>query len=266
MKYCPYCEFENFTKTDFCEHCGQSLYNIQSEEFHFAEFIKRNYQIYAIIGIFIALFKYLFESSDTNVKNASLVPLLLSIYLIGYLMVKSGRYSYLRDAGEFERKIELFVFLFLHLFFILGLIASVGTQYFLSISLLSGFFLSLLALVWGGKIQDRYWKIILIIVIFFEIPLLLLLILPTFLQFFDNPTLFFYYAMIMYALFFFSLGGFLANFVVSIVSSLSHHNLNYPEIFYCEVTPENAKYQLLAGFEILFGIIMTPIIYPIIFH
>lgn len=263
MKFCPNCEFENFNRADFCERCGSSLYNIQNEDFYFADFIKRNYQIYAIIGIFIVLFTYLFGNSDINVKNASIIPLLITIYLIGFLMLKAGNYSSIRKDGEFEKRIELFAFLFIHVGLILGLIASVGTQYILSIGLLSGFFLALLVSVWRGEIEDRLWKLLLIIVLFLELGLLFVLILPAFLHYFFDPTLFLYYAMIMYALLFFSIGGFFGYLTITFIALLSHHDLSFPELF-DEIMPENQIYQLLAGIEILLGLIIAPMLYQII--
>ena len=58
MKICYFCDFENFNEEDVCERCCQPIIKIKHEVFNIASFIKRNYQLYAISGIFIALYEY----------------------------------------------------------------------------------------------------------------------------------------------------------------------------------------------------------------
>jgi len=227
MKICPNCDFENFDNLQNCDGCGQLIQNIRPEFFTIIDFIKKNSEIYAVIGIFLGLFKYFFSSEDLNVKLVSLFPLFVSIYMMFSLVVKGNRIVISQSyENPFNRhfnsnSFEFLIFLSINITLFFGLIWSTGTQYFLSICLLGC--IAIIFVIFGRRISRSsnerdltamsIW-LNLLMIFFLEVGWLLFQI---FLPLISNPTdpmLFYWTLMIPLIFLFFSIGTAFASMVI----------------------------------------------------
>jgi uncharacterized protein (DUF983 family) len=224
MKKCPNCNFENFLNTEYCEGCGESIQNVRTDFFTIIDFIKKNSEIYAVIGIFLGLFQFFFSSSDSNVKIISLFPLLVSIYLMFALILKGNQIVRTQTyENPFNRyfnanSFELWVFLSINIALVLGLIWSTGTQFVLSICLLGVTVLTFILLIRRLSNSRNITTLTIWLNLFglflLEIGWLIFLFsIPT-LKTLTDPTLWFWTLMIPLSLLFFGIGTFLANMFI----------------------------------------------------
>lgn len=224
MKICPNCKFENFFNTEYCEGCGNSIHNVRTEFFTIVDFIKKNAEIYAVIGIFLGLFRYFFSSTDSNVKIISLFPLFVSIYLMFALFLKGDQivrtqiYANTVDPYLNVNSFELWVFLSINIAFILGLIWCTGTQFILSICLLG--IIALIFIIFIRRLSNLNNITVLTIwlnllgLFFIEIGWLTFQSLIPIIGTITDPTLWFWTLMIPLSLLFFGAGTFVANMFI----------------------------------------------------
>jgi type IV secretory pathway VirB3-like protein len=226
MKICPNCDFENFDNLQNCDGCGHSIQNIRPEYFTIIDFIKKNSEVYAVIGIFLALFQYFFSSQDPNVKLVSLFPLFVSIYLLFSLIIKGDRivnsqlyentFNRYFNANSFQFRI----FLFINASLFIGLILNVGTHYFLSICIIGS--IAVTFVIFIRKILDE-WNLSIISIWLNLLGIFFIetgwLIFQFFLPFIKNPTdptLFYWTLMIPLFFLGIGIGIFLANMFIGI--------------------------------------------------
>jgi len=227
MKICPNCDFENFKYPEYCEGCGQSIHNIRPEFFTITEFIKKNSQVYAIIGIFLGLFQYFFSSQDANVKGISLFPLFVSFYLMSSLIEKGNQIvssqSYENSFNRYfnSNSFEFLIFLSINVSLIIGLIWSTGTQYILSICSLGC--MAIIFVIFGRKISRisnesdltamSIW-LILLMIFFVEVGWLVFQIVLPLIKNPTDPVLFYVTLMIPLILIFLGIGTASANMFI----------------------------------------------------
>jgi len=227
MKICPNCDFENFKDSEYCEGCGRSIHNIRQEFFTITDFIKKNSQVYAVIGIFLVLFQYFFSSQDANVKGISLFPLFVSFYLMASLIDKGDRIvisqSYENTFNRYfnSNSFEFLIFLSINVSLILGLIWSTGTQYILSICSLGC--IAIIFVVFKRKISRisnesaltamSIW-LILLMVFFVEVGWLVFQIVLPLIKNPTDPVLFYVTLMIPLILIFLGIGTASANMFI----------------------------------------------------
>lgn len=224
MKICPNCKFENFYNTEYCDGCGEPIHNVRTEFFTIVDFIKKNAEIYAVIGIFLGLFQYFFSSTDSNVKIISLFPLLVSIYLMFALFLKGDQIvrtqTYANPSDQYfnVNSFELWVFLSINIALILGLIWSTGTQFVLSICLLGMMVLAFIIFI--RRLSNSRNTTVLTIwlnlvgLFFLEIGWLTFQFLIPTLKTLTDPTLWFWTLMIPLSLLFFGAGTFASNMFI----------------------------------------------------
>lgn len=224
MKICPNCNFENFDNPQNCHGCGQTVQNIRPEFFTITDFIKKNSEVYAVIGIFFALFEYFFKSSSQIVNIVSLFPLFVAIYLMFSLIIKGNRIVrsqiYENPFNQYfnPNSFELWVFLAINVSFIIGLILSTGSPYILSICLLGC--IAIICIIFVRRISSErdittlsIW-FNLVGIFFMEVGWLAFqYFLPT-IKSITDPSVLFWTLMIPLSILFFGIGTFLANMFI----------------------------------------------------
>lgn len=224
MKICPNCDFENFDNPQNCNGCGQPIQNIRPEFFTITDFIKKNSEVYAVIGIFLALFEYFFKSQNPIVNVVSLFPLFVAIYLMFSLIIKGNRIvrSQVYD-NPFNRyfnpnSFELWVFLSINVSFIVGLILMTGTPYILSICLLGC--IAIICIIFVRRISNErnittlsIW-LNLVGIFYIEVGWLVFQYFFPSIKSITDPTILFWTLMIPLSILFFGIGTFLANMFI----------------------------------------------------
>lgn len=132
MKICPICNFENFHRGQICERCKCSIWYIKEESFHIDQFIVKNTDIYVIISVLIALSAFLYDPSLFNQPSSTVIssqfssiitiPLFFSIYLLFKLVQKAWKFVDLNEEHVSQTLIETYLFSFLQLLLIFGLL------------------------------------------------------------------------------------------------------------------------------------------------
>jgi hypothetical protein len=150
MKICQTCDKENFHNFTICERCGNPINQISHEPFSFDGFIKRNFHLYAALGILVALENYLYSPSTFHPANDFLtnplfsIPLFIAVYLIFLLMFKALDYIFDNPQSNIRSEFSVFIFIFVHLLFLYGLMMNIlNSAYIGGFCLLSGFVLVL---------------------------------------------------------------------------------------------------------------------------
>lgn len=224
MKICPNCDFENFENQQNCDGCGQSIQNIRPEFFTITDFIKKNSEVYAVIGIFLALFEYFFKSQNPTVNVVSLFPLFVAIYLMFSLIIKGNRivrsqpYDNTYNRYFNPNSFELWVFLSINVSLIVGLILSTGTQYILSICLLGC--IAIIFIIFVRRISNERDITVLSIwlnligILFIEIGWLAFQFSLPSIKNITDPAIFFWTLMIPLSILFFGFGTFAANMFI----------------------------------------------------
>jgi hypothetical protein len=234
MKVCPNCNYDNFNNVENCEGCGQPIRSIRPETFNIVDFTKKNSDLYAVIGIFLALFEYLINNSDSTVRAISLCPLFISAYLLfaliskGNNIVRSQHYEGTDNQYFNENSFEFWIFLSINVLFLIGLVWSAGSQYTLSICLLGAITIAFVA--FGRRISNMrrlgdaathernltamsIW-FNLIGIFLLELGWLVFQILLPSIKHPTDPTIFYFSLIIPLAILFFGIGTLLANMFI----------------------------------------------------
>ena len=280
MKICPNCNFDNFDNPEYCEGCGQLIHNIRQEFFTITDFIKKNSQVYAVIGIFLVIFKYFFSSQDATVKGISLFPLFVSFYLMSSLINKGNRIvisqSYENSFNRYfnSNSFEFLIFLSINVSLIIGLIWSTGTQYILSICSLGC--IAIIFVIFGGRISRisnesvltamSIW-LILLMIFFVEVGWLVFQIVLTLIKNPTDPVQFYVTLMIPLILIFLGIGTASANMVIGgwiIITGRQHDVENKRQYSWTSLREEfshyhnpfqdNIRMTIFLGLIILLGI------------
>ena len=261
MKICPCCNYENFKDQDFCERCGHSITNIQPENFNIAGYITQNYRIYAIIGIFVGLFSYLFNS---GIEYIGFVPLFIAIYLIFYLIEKSYNVVKFRkwndneDNLHFESFFHSFIFIIIHFIFIVALFFYIPDNQKSIFFFFVGIFISLLYFSSDFSIsRDKkiLWILVISLVII-EISFIFSIFLTIFSQCTNNGFFAFLYWWCMLCLFLVSFGILFSYSIITLAISAygGKRSLDFTTVFIEDY--ENKRYMLILTTGTALGIAM----------
>lgn len=274
MKICYNCDFENFIQDDFCERCNWNINGIRDETFDIAGFIRRNYQLYAIFGILVGLFTYLFRPEQSlYVKDAGLVPLLIAIYIILHLMNKarlifiSTHWDNFEEIRRRESFFDCIIFYVFHIFLIIALIATIPSEIKILFGFLSGVFIFLTFFSADfSESQHRIVMLMLLISIFcLELTFLLIISIPAVAAFANNEIIAFIYLWGTTIIVTLSTGGLFSYYVVTMIYNVFfHENIQYQIIFQRNVDNQISSVEFMMGIVILFGLILIPILYQII--
>jgi len=276
MIRCPICKFENFNKMDYCEKCGNSISHINSESFHFAEYIKENSQIYSVIGILIAVSAYLINLKDPNTDSIVFFMILVAAYLVlfllqkGYKIVKNFPLINNNNYFHFLNSIHFCFYSFAHLVLIYAMFYYIPNNLRIWIAAVLGFFFVLvftLQNLSNGKKVDLLLAIIFAVFLIESIVVQVIAI-PFFASIIDNGDFAFYYLWSIPVISDFFVGGITAYVILCGLSQVIIPNAIQTE----EVTwsswdnfaTENPKWNLFLGFVVLLAFILLPIIWQIL--
>ena len=274
MKICYNCDFENFIHDDFCERCHWNISTIRDEIFTIAGFIRRNYQLYAVFGILVGLFTYLFKPEQSfYVKEAGLIPLLVAIYIILHLMNKCRLVFITTNWENFEeiRRRESFfdciIFYGFHIFFVLALIVIVPSETKILFGILSGacIFLTFFSADFS-ETQHRIMMLIVLVSIFlFELTLILIISIPAVATIANDETVAFVYLWGTTIVVTLSMGGLIAYYLVTLIYSVFfNENIQYRIIFQRNTDNQISSVEFMMALVVLLGTILIPILYQII--
>ncbi len=277
MKICPNCDFENFDNVQNCDGCRQPIQTIRPEFFTITDFIKKNSEVYAVIGIFLALFEYFFKSLNPTVNVVSLFPLFVAIYLMFSLIIKGNRIvrsqTYDNSYNRYfnPNSFELWVFLSINVSLIVGLIMSTGTQYILSICLLGC--IAIIFIIFVRRIANERNITILSIwlnligILFIEIGWLVFQFIFPGIKDIPDPLLFWILMMIPLSILFFGIGTFVANMFIGTWILITEgqrnvdNNIQYSWeslraefIQYFQTIENNIWMKLFSGVIVLLGV------------
>jgi len=223
MKVCPNCDYENFDNLDICDGCHESIHDIRSEFFTIVDFVKKNSALYAVIGIFLGLFRYFVASSNSIVRSVSLIPLFVSVFLMfsliikGYRIVDTQPFQNIQERYINSNSFELWVFSAINICLIIGLVVSSGTEYVLSICLLGT--ISLAVILYVRRIAHGHpintFLLNVMGVLAFEIGLVILKFILPYVISTTDPTIFFWALMIPLSFLFIGLGSVMAGLFIS---------------------------------------------------
>jgi hypothetical protein len=272
MKICDNCENENFIRYDYCERCGHPITHITPESFNIANFLRRNYQLYATFGILVAIFEYLLRDLPDERKYWSIFPLLVAMYLIVHLGVKGAQVIRSRiwlandDSLHRESNFHLFIFLMIHSLLIIGLILSLpeNTRNFAGFALGAFIFLVFFSSDFSNAQSRRSYWILLFGIFYLEIVITLILLLPFIAKVFDNgivpnlisETVAVYYGWITISLFYLGIGGMITYYISFIGSEPTNFRTLISSIFYQERNPDYLSLEFFSGIVLLYGIIL----------
>lgn len=130
MKICFNCDHENFVENSNCHRCNHLISVVRSESFNIAGFLRRNYPLYGIFGILVAIFEYMLDKLPDDRKFISLFPLLIALYLIVHLIFKGSQIinsrNWLSEEELLRREsgFHFFIFYMIHILLIGALILS----------------------------------------------------------------------------------------------------------------------------------------------
>lgn len=275
MKICYNCDFENFDRNDYCERCNWNISNVRDEIFSIAAFIRRNYQLYAIFGILIGLFTYLFKPEQPFlVKEAGLVPLLVAIYIILHLMNKARQIFVTTQWNHFpqirrrESFFDVSIFFIFHSFLVIALIATTPFETIMGFGFLSGIFMFLI--FFSADFSERQQRIAMSVVLFciflIELALLLILSIPTVAAMTDSAIIADVYIWSIVIFMMVAGGGLFAYYCVTMIyGTIFHEDIHYFAIFQRNVDNQITFIEFIMGFICLLGIILVPIIVQLAF-
>ena len=237
MKECPYCNFENFTDRHFCANCHYPIEMILQENFNIATFLKKNYQLYAIFGILLALFEYILKEHPKQ-EIVGLFPLIIAVYLILFLLHKSLKImrSRIWDTSEeflrHECSFQFVLFYLIHFSLIITLLVILPeTQRNIMGFLLGAFiFIIYFASNFSNNQIRKELLILLSSVLFYEIALFLFLIIPFLDKIPGNGIIATYYGWFVSILLYFGTGGIIAFAIIIFgynMFSLQHFDFSY---------------------------------------
>jgi hypothetical protein len=235
MKECPFCNFENFTHLDICENCNYPITVILQDNFNIAVFLKKNYQIYAIFGILLALFEYIMKEAPSEEKIVGLLPLIVAFYLILYLLQKSFRVVMSRiwnSSEEFLRRdcsFQLFIFYLIHVSLVISLLVILPESQRNFMGFLVGAFIFIIYFA-SDFTNNQIRKELLILlssILSFEIALFLFLIIPFVAKIPGSDFFASYYGWIVSVLLYLSTGGLIAfTIIIYGYNGISNQRLN----------------------------------------
>jgi len=135
MKICYFCDFENFTRDDICERCGKNINEIRHENFNIPDFLKQNYQLYAIFGILVLLYEYLVRTEvPSNQKYLGIFPLIVAFYLILHLtnksslIIRSRQWQTTEELIRRESSFQFIIFSGFHILLIIAMLVSLPKE------------------------------------------------------------------------------------------------------------------------------------------
>lgn len=275
MKNCPDCDFENFENFDLCDGCGRDIRNVRHEFFTIVGFVKKNSELYAAIGIFLGLFQYFVISTNQIVRSVSLIPLFFSGFLMFSLIIKGNQivetqpFNNPRNRFFNSNSFELWVFLAINTFLIIGLVGSTGTEYILSICLLGASSLAIFIFVRRISSTDgiNTFSLNIFAFLLIEVGLFALKFILPYVRTTSDPTIFFWGLMTPLSFLFFGFGSLVASLFISEwlavtemrtldQRELSFARLHEEMIQYVQPFTERTSIQVLTGITILGAIIL----------
>lgn len=273
MKICYFCDFENFTREDYCERCSQNIIAIRHEIFSIAGFIKQNYQLYAIFGILVGLYEYLVRAEvPADQKYVGIFPLIVAFYLILHLTNKAAQIIISRQwqtSEELVRRESSFQFIIfggIHILLIFALLVSLPQATWNLMGFLLGMFIFLIffSANYSNEQYRKTFRILLWSVLCFEASIVLILILPFLAKTTDNALIAFYYTWITQIAFYLAIGGFLTYGLITVgYNAVYGEYIPFFSILEQERERGNLNLEILLGLVILFGIILGLVIISI---
>jgi len=275
MKICPNCDYETFDNLETCGGCTQSIHNIRPEFFTIVDFVKKNSELYAVIGIFLGLFQYFVISSNPIVRSVSIIPLFVSIFLMlsliskGYRIVNTQPFQNIQERYFNTNSFELWVFSAINVLLIVGLVGSTGIEYVLSICLLGT--IAVIIIIYVRRIGHGHpintFLLNIVGIFLFEIGLIILKFILPYVLTTSDPTLFFWGLMIPVSFFFFGVGSlFAAIFIsewmmVTEAQTPAQHQVSIARLCeafsqYFQPFRDSTSIQMFTGLDILGGILI----------
>jgi hypothetical protein len=272
MKECPFCHFENFNNMNRCAKCDYPIDNTLQENFNIAEFLKKNYQLYAIFGILIALFEYIMKEVPVEQKYVGIFPLIVAFYLILHLtnkaasIIKSRVWQNDEELLRRESSFQFFIFCLIHALLVITLLMSLPevVRNFTGFALGSFIFIIFFSANFSDEQNRKTLYILVVSGLFYEIFLSLFLIIPFLAKITNNEFFVTSYTWLILIFLYLATGGIIAYFLVTVGYNLfSDINIPLLLIFRQEREKEDYTLELLTGLVILFGIFLSTILLSI---
>ena len=273
MKICYFCDFENFTREDECERCGQPIFGIRHEIFNIAGFIKQNYQLYAIFGILVGLYEYLVRAEvPADQKSFGIFPLIVAFYLILHLTNKAAQIIISRrwqNTEELVRRESLFQFIIfggIHILLVFALLVSLPKETWNLMGFFLGMFIFLIffSANYTNEQYRKTFRILLWSVLCYEASIFLIIIIPLIAKITDNALFAFYYTWITQISLYLAVGGFLTYALITVgYNAVCGQYIPFLSILQQERERGNYNLEMLLGLDILFGIILGMVIISI---
>jgi hypothetical protein len=276
MIVCPICKFENFNELDYCEKCGKPISCIKSESFHFAEFIRKNSQIYSVIGILIAVSAFLINLHNTTTDFIIFFMVLIITYLVlfliqkGYKIVKTSHLVEKNNYLHFLNVTHFYFYSFAHLVLVYAMFYYIPDNLRIWIAAALGFFIVLLFTLQNLSAGKKLNPLLAILFTVFSIEIVLIQILSIsfFASITDNGDFAFYYLWSIPVIFDFLVGGIIAYVLLSVLSQFIITDIVQTEIniwsSWDNFAEKNPKWNMFLGFIILLALILSPIIWQIL--
>jgi uncharacterized membrane protein len=272
MKICYNCDHENFVENSNCERCSHSITEVRPESFNIAGFLRRNYPLYGIIGILVAIFEYMLKELPSDRKSICVFPLLIALYLILHLIVKGSQIINSRSWQNNEELLRresgfhFFIFYIIHILLIISLIFSLVTlsesaRNFVGFALGVFIFIVFFSQNFTHEQNRKSLGILIFSIFCIEVFLTLFLLLPFVAVAVDSQNMAkdvveniaFYYTWFTQLFIFLGIGGMIA-YVITIFgyNQFSEDTIPFFSIF--EEENEHDYLKLFFGIIILYGI------------
>jgi hypothetical protein len=273
MKICYFCDFENFTRDDYCERCGNNINDIRQEFFNIASFLKQNYQLYALFGILVALYEYLVRTEvPSDQKYLGIFPLIVAFYLILHLtnkaslIISSRQWNITEELIRRESSFQLIIFGGFHILLIIALLVSLPNEArdFMGFFLGMFIFLIFFSTNYTNEQYRKTFRILVISIFCYELFIFLFIIIPLLAQITDSAIFAFYYTWFAQIILYFAMGGFLAYSLITVgYNAICSQYIPFFSILQQERESGNYIWETLFGIDVLLGIVLTTVIFSL---